>query len=86
MISIVELLYQKLILILDFICFIKMAANGIDIKKVVIPGDNTSDIVSSSTTTISHEDATVVTKIITTKVITTEMVSIFFFFLLEVTE
>nr|XP_027238839.1 dystrophin-like isoform X4 [Penaeus vannamei] len=52
----------------------RMAANGIDIKKIVIPADNTSDIVSSSTTTISHEDATVVTKIITTKIVTTETV------------
>lgn len=56
-----------------------MAANGIDIKKVVIPADNTSDIVSSSTTTISHEDATVVTKIITTKIVTTETVRVFIF-------
>lgn len=56
-----------------------MAANGIDIKKIVIPADNTSDIVSSSTTTISHEDATVVTKIITTKIVTTETVSVFIF-------
>lgn len=56
-----------------------MAANGIDIKKIVIPADNTSDIVSSSTTTISHEDATVVTKIITTKIVTTETVCVFIF-------
>ncbi|XP_069940660.1 microtubule-actin cross-linking factor 1 isoform X2 [Cherax quadricarinatus] len=50
----------------------RMAASGIDITKVMVPVDGSNDVVSSSTTTISHEGATVITKIITTKV--TEMV------------
>ncbi|KAK7085433.1 hypothetical protein SK128_001326, partial [Halocaridina rubra] len=53
----------------------RLAANGIDITKVVVPGNN-EDVVSSSTTTISHEGSTVVTKIITTKVVTTETVEV----------
>ncbi|XP_071545204.1 uncharacterized protein [Panulirus ornatus] len=46
----------------------RMAASGIDISKVMVPVDGSNDVVSSSTTTISHEGTTVVTKIITTKV------------------
>ncbi|XP_042209207.1 dystrophin-like [Homarus americanus] len=46
----------------------RLAASGIDITKVMVPVDGSSDVVSSSTTTISHEGATVITKIITTKV------------------
>ncbi|XP_064105399.1 dystrophin-like isoform X14 [Macrobrachium nipponense] len=54
----------------------RLAASGIDITKVVIPGKDSTDVVSSSTTTISHEGGTVVTKIITTKVVTTETVEV----------
>ncbi|XP_069180920.1 LOW QUALITY PROTEIN: dystrophin [Procambarus clarkii] len=46
----------------------RMAASGIDISKVMAPVDDSSNVLSSSTTTISHEGATVVTKIITTKI------------------
>ncbi|XP_068223554.1 microtubule-actin cross-linking factor 1-like [Palaemon carinicauda] len=54
----------------------RLAASGIDISKVVIPGKDSTDIVSSSTTTITNEGGTVVTKIITTKVVTTETVEV----------
>ncbi|XP_066986170.1 dystrophin, isoforms A/C/F/G/H-like isoform X32 [Macrobrachium rosenbergii] len=54
----------------------RLAASGIDITKVVIPGKDSTDVVSSSTTTISSEGGTVVTKIITTKVVTTETVEV----------
>ncbi|XP_071545194.1 uncharacterized protein [Panulirus ornatus] len=51
----------------------RMAASGIDISKVMVPVDGSNDVVSSSTTTISHEGTTVVTKIITTKVTETQV-------------
>ncbi|KAG7153745.1 Utrophin-like [Homarus americanus] len=51
----------------------RLAASGIDITKVMVPVDGSSDVVSSSTTTISHEGATVITKIITTKVTETKL-------------
>ncbi|CAL4098879.1 unnamed protein product, partial [Meganyctiphanes norvegica] len=50
----------------------RLSGSGIDISKVVIPG-NGSDVVNSTTATISAETATVITKIVTTKTVTTEV-------------
>ena len=51
----------------------QLTASGIDVTKVVI-GEGDGNIVSSSTSTITHEGDTVITKIVTTKVATTEKV------------
>ncbi|XP_076057389.1 dystrophin-like, partial [Oratosquilla oratoria] len=52
----------------------RLAASGIDIKRTDFPSETDGSVVSSSTSTITHEGATMITKVITTKTTTTKHV------------